>query len=95
MGIPKMIFEKESDRYQKKIDDNAELLTGLFGSTEALIVHDTYQFDNYNRYAADMFDPEQKARQREIGFPIDLMRAYELGARLVEGEASETQHAYP
>ena len=56
----------------------------IFGPTEVLYCCDTYQFSDYARYAAGMFDEPHKRQHRETQFPIDLQRAYDLGARLVE-----------
>jgi hypothetical protein len=79
MGIPQQIFEKEGDRYQKKIDDIAKQLTALFGTSEVLTVCDTYMFDDYSKYASSMFDPKQKLLQREVGFKRELQTAYNMG----------------
>lgn len=58
----------------------------LVGPCEALYACDTYQFDDYDRYDADMFSAERKAEQREKQWPIDCQRARELGERICKTE---------
>ena len=55
----------------------------VLGYCETLCAYNTYQFTNYDRYEANMFDERRKAEYREKVFPEDLKKAYELGARLV------------
>ena len=55
----------------------------IFGSAESLIVNDTYQFDDYSKYVSTRFDPAEKAKRREEQFPIDCMKAYEMGVKLI------------
>ena len=69
--------------YQYLMDTNANEL-GVFGPTEILRSYDTYQFNNYDRYDAAMFDERHKAEVRATQFPKDLEAAYELGKRLVK-----------
>lgn len=44
------------------------LMTMMFGSSESLIVADTYQFDDYSKYVSSFFDPELKAKRRQEVF---------------------------
>ena len=57
-------------------------LERLGGQSEILVSNDTYQFDDYSKYEASMFDEEHKAKVRTEQFPIDCQKAFELGARL-------------
>lgn len=59
-------------------------LTTFFGSCDAFFSYDTYQFKDYNRYDANMFSEEAKAKQRETQWPIDCENAFELGEIIVE-----------
>jgi len=59
-----------------------EVLTRLFGSCEIFLCTDTRQVKDYSKYEMDVFDPEAKARRHEEVFPIDLEKAFQLGARL-------------
>lgn len=54
----------------------------FLGPTEVLNIVNTYQFDDYSKYASSKFDVADKIRSREEDFPEDCKRAYELGARL-------------
>ncbi len=58
-------------------------LRANFGHCETLYVCNTYQFNDYSRYAMTMFNEEAKRKFRDEHFPIDLQNAYELGQRLV------------
>ncbi len=57
-------------------------LTNIFGECESLYAYDTKQFKKYAPYLNNMFDPELKEKSKEVQFPKDLKRAYELGQRL-------------
>lgn len=59
------------------------MMTMAFGASESIVVADTYQYDDYSRYAhAPYVDPEAKAKRREVVFPEDCDKAFEMGARL-------------
>ncbi len=60
---------------------NEMALTRVFGSSENLLCFDTYQFDDYSKVVAPMFDPELKAKRRAEVFPEDCRKAVEMGAR--------------
>jgi multimeric flavodoxin WrbA len=80
MNIPETRL-KESG-YEHAIRSNEMLMARVFGSSESLIVTDTYQFDDYSKYISSMNDPELKAKRRLEVFPIDCRRAFELGSRM-------------
>ena len=54
-----------------------------FGHSETLYACNTYQFNDYSRYAFTYFSEEDKRKYRDEHFPQDLKNAYELGKRLV------------
>ena len=54
----------------------------LIGQTEYVTAEDTWQFDDYSKYAADMFDVEAKRRRHEEVFPEECRKAYDMGKRL-------------
>jgi multimeric flavodoxin WrbA len=84
MGIGEEIYQKELDRYGKKIDDLRAQLTQLFEQpSQSLVVCETYQFDDYSKYAASMFDPAAKLLRHETVFKEDCEKARALGAQLV------------
>ena len=82
MNVPEQALEQWN--YPTLLGINSQLLGELFGYSETLMVCNTYQFNDYSKYAINLFREEDKARQRKEHFPIDLQNAYELGKRLVE-----------
>jgi hypothetical protein len=55
----------------------------LFGASESLCSFDTWQFEDYSKVVADLFDPEKKAQRRREVFPQDCEKAFDMGVRLV------------
>ena len=53
----------------------------VFGTSESLVVNDTYQFEDYSKYVTTRFDPVAKAKRREEVFPNDCRKAFEMGVR--------------
>ena len=68
--------------YQYIFDSAKNYLQLLNGSSEYVLSTDNYQFDDYSKYAASNFDEKHKAAVRAEQFPLDLQRAFEMGARL-------------
>jgi multimeric flavodoxin WrbA len=68
--------------YREMFEDHAGLFRVLNGRVEYMASTDTYQFDDYSRYHAPVFDSEHKAEVRREKFPNDLETAFEMGARL-------------
>lgn len=54
----------------------------LIGETEYVSAAETWQFDDYSKYAADMFDVAARKRRHEEVFPQDCQKALEMGKRL-------------
>ncbi|OPX86496.1 MAG: 2-amino-4-deoxychorismate dehydrogenase [Pelotomaculum sp. PtaB.Bin104] len=67
--------------YERDIKFTEMLMLHTFGSAESLLVCDTYQFDDYSKYVATAFNPEEKARRRQKEFPKESEKAFEMGAR--------------
>lgn len=81
MGAPENRIKEAGYSQQFKLMEN--ILARIFGgASESLVVTDTYQFDDYSKYAATGMDIEAKAKRRRDVFPTDCQKAYELGARL-------------
>lgn len=59
------------------------ILDMVFGASETLCSYDTYQFEDYSKVVAPLFDPEKKAQRRKEVFPLDCAKAFNMGARLV------------
>jgi multimeric flavodoxin WrbA len=51
-------------------------------AVEQLASCDTLQFDDYSRYHAPLFDEASKRKGREERFPLELEKAFQMGARL-------------
>jgi len=73
----------EDKQYPVLLGVNGTLLQMAYGYNEILYVNDTYQFTDYRKYEANLFDEKKKAAIRERQFPLDSEKAYELGKRLV------------
>jgi multimeric flavodoxin WrbA len=82
---------KEEMVKEMGFDRNAQLtemaMARIFGSCESVFVTDTLQFDDYSKYVSTLFDAEEKKKHRDVQFPEDCKKAYELGARLVRKAA--------
>lgn len=64
--------------------EHYQSLFTMFGKpSEILLVKDTYQFDDYEKYETSRFSIEHKNKVREEQFPIDCQKAFEMGVRLV------------
>jgi len=68
--------------YAQRFAATEGFLSRTFGQSEKLLCFDTYQFDDYSKYAASRFDPEKKRKRREDVFPLDCQRAFEMGERI-------------
>ena len=70
-------------RYDTLLGINGELLEIAYGHNEILYAGNTWQFSDYSRYEANLFDVAQKEKSRKEQFPKDLAAAREMGERLV------------
>ena len=69
--------------YPAILEENAKVMADVMGYSETLYACNTYQFNDYSRYAFTYFSEEDKRRYRDEHFATDLEHAYELGQRLV------------
>jgi multimeric flavodoxin WrbA len=83
MNVPESWLKTSG--YEQLFKNNESLMVRAFGSSESLIVTDTFQFDDYSKYVSSMFDVEQKARRRLEVFPKDCDKAFQMGSRMVRG----------
>lgn len=67
--------------YEQNIKIIEMAMKRIFGASESLLVTDTYQFDNYSKYVATLFNEENKAKRRDEEFPKDCEKAFDMGAR--------------
>lgn len=68
----------------QRLRSNEKNLKGILGHCESMYCCDTYQVNDYSRYTVTIFAPEHKRNQKEIQFPLELQKAYNLGQHLVE-----------
>lgn len=80
MNIPEE-FKKQLN-YEALFQSNQALLRILNGPSEFVLSQDTYQFDDYSKYEASMFDEKHKSQVKAEQFPIDCQNAFAMGARL-------------
>lgn len=80
MGVPRVMAADMG--YSYIFDTNKSYLELLHGKSEYLVSADSYQFDDYSKYAASNFDAAHKSLVRETQFPIDCQNAYDMGKRL-------------
>ena len=82
-----MNLPKEGEQYYTPLfEQNSKTFGTLGGSTEYLASFDTYQFDNYSKYAAGVFDVAKKNQIRAEQWPLDCKKAYEIGERLASNK---------
>ena len=76
--------EKEANKigYDRLFNFNENVMKMILGRAESLASHETYQFDDYAKVVAPMFDVAQRKKRRDEIFPQDLQKAYDLGAKL-------------
>ena len=66
--------------------NNTSCMRVLGGKVEQLIAGETYQFDDYSKYACSRFDEPERRRIRDEVFPKTLAEAYAMGQRLIADE---------
>ena len=83
MNVPEE-FVKRVNYEENVFNHYKNLLQLMNGTSEFITATDTYQFDDYSKYEASMFDVKHKAEVKEKQFPIDCQKACEMGERLVK-----------
>ena len=68
--------------YPEWYERQRKMFKQLIGPAEYMDASETLQFDDYSKYAADMFDEAQRIKRHEKVFPEDCRRAFEMGKRL-------------
>lgn len=82
MGIPGAFIENSG--YSALFESHVKFLAYLKGNVEYMAATDMYQFDDYSKYEASLFDETHKANVRQEQFPLDCKRAFDMGKRLTE-----------
>lgn len=83
MNAPKAYYNMA---YKKKAKEIAQSFKALNGTVELLPCCDTLQVTDYSKFSMAGFNEAHKKEMRERQFPLDLERAFQLGARLSEGK---------
>lgn len=73
MGITDELMKKNN--YEDMFRKNQGFLKILNGNSEFMFSTDTYQFDDYPKYEAEMWDEKHKAQVKTEQFPIDCENA--------------------
>jgi multimeric flavodoxin WrbA len=88
-----MNMPKEGEQYYSPLfEGNSNVLQLLGGSTEYMACYDTYQFEDYSKYAAGFFSLEQKERVRAEQWPLECKKAHDIGKRLASATNKELVH---
>lgn len=82
--------EAKNIGYDRLFNFNENVMKMILGGAESLTSHETYQFEDYAKVVAPMFDVEQRKMRRDEIFPQDLQKAYDLGAKLAAVNMQET-----
>ena len=64
----------------------AQSFASLNGKVEVYACCDTLQVTDYSKYNMASFNEEHKKAMREKQFPQDLIKAFQMGARLNGGK---------
>jgi multimeric flavodoxin WrbA len=72
----------KSQNYEAIFQFNKTRLETFHGTSEYLVSYNTYQFDDYSKYDAPMFDEKAKAAYKSEHFPMECQKAFDIGARL-------------
>ena len=83
MNAPKAFYKLA---YGKKAKEVAQSFKALNGAVEVYASCDTLQVADYSKYDMASFSEEHKREVREKQFPLDLEKAFEMGARLSGGK---------
>lgn len=71
--------------YEQRFSDIEMTMKIIFGAFESLIITDTFQYDDYSKYAIPpSVNPSEKKKRRDEVFPKDLQSAFDLGVRFAQ-----------
>lgn len=56
-------------------------IINIIGSLEKLYSVDAYQFDDYSKYEANIFDVPTRKKIHDEQFPLDCQKAFDMGVR--------------
>lgn len=69
--------------YRDVMEQYANAMKRLGGTSEYYAACDTLQFDDYSWFSAGSFDETHKRKVREEQFPRDLQAVFDIGVRLL------------
>lgn len=72
----------KQNNYEAIFNCNKNYLNKLNGTSQVLLSMDTYQFSDYARYEATIFNEKHKAEVKAEQFPIDCKKSFDMGVRL-------------
>ncbi|MEQ8220857.1 MAG: flavodoxin family protein [Candidatus Eremiobacterota bacterium] len=67
--------------YEQNLIAMENAMSRTFGHNEVMYSNDTWQFDDYSKYETGAFNVEHKKRIRELQFPEDCRKAFDMGVR--------------
>lgn len=70
--------------YDKMLENYKNTLSGMVGPTKIMIIGDTLQVNDYDKYNWTMFDPEAKKARHDEVFSKEMKKAYNLGNDMVK-----------
>ena len=80
MNMPEDNIEKTG--LAAKFGSYESLYSRLLGPAKTLCVTETLQVDDYGKYEMARFNPEERRKRREEVFPLDLQKAFQMGAQM-------------
>jgi multimeric flavodoxin WrbA len=87
MNVPDPMLQPMG--YDRMFAMTQGMLQSHFGPCEVLLSTDTLQYDDYDKYEAEIFDKDAKRERHAKVFPGDCRRAFELGVRMASGEVPD------
>ena len=77
--------------YSELVNSYKQTFSVFVGPCDVLVSGETLQVDDYSKldWEWSMFDPEQKKERREIVFPQERKKAFEMGRKLAEKQITE------
>ena len=79
MNAPEDYYETMMEEY---LENSSQVFGMLNGEVKIYPVFNTLQVNDYSKYAMGAFDEEDKKMNHEKQFPVDLKKAFEIGAEL-------------
>ena len=79
MNAPEDYYETMMEEY---LESSSQVFGMLNGEVKIYPVFNTLQVNDYSKYAMGAFDEDAKKLNHEKQFPVDLKKAFEIGAEL-------------